>query len=83
MHASLNNVNISYFVMFFVYVIVVMCLCFTVHTHSPFHRLTFHKHVVNGNSDLSIIGKCRLVGDHLLLRDFGPYGIIFMMFMLL
>jgi hypothetical protein len=31
---------------------------------------------------ICIISKCRLVswlvGDHLLLRDFGPYGIIFM-----
>jgi hypothetical protein len=25
-----------------------------------------------------IISKFSLVGDHLLLRDFGPYGIIFM-----
>jgi hypothetical protein len=25
-----------------------------------------------------IISKCWLVGDNLLLRDFGPYGIIFM-----
>jgi hypothetical protein len=30
----------------------------------------------NGNKSIYIIRKCWLVGDHLLLRNFGPYGII-------
>jgi hypothetical protein len=34
--------------------------------------------IVEITESVYIIGKCWLVGEHLLLMDFRPYGIIFM-----